>query len=44
MLAVTGGIERTEQQYAELFSQSGLRLERVIAAGVAMSILEARAA
>ena len=44
MLAVTGGIERTEQQYAELFSQSGLRLERVIPAGVAMSILEARAA
>jgi hypothetical protein len=44
MLAVTGGIERTEQQYAELFAQSGLRLERVIAAGAAMSILEARAA
>jgi SAM-dependent methyltransferase len=41
MLAVTGGVERTEAQYAALFATSGLRLERVIATGRPISILEA---
>jgi hypothetical protein len=44
MLVVPGGLERTEGQYAELLSVAGLRLERVIATRLAMSILEARAA
>jgi SAM-dependent methyltransferase len=30
MLVVTGGLERTEAQYASLFDAAGLRLERVI--------------
>ncbi|RUT99905.1 ubiquinone/menaquinone biosynthesis protein [Mesorhizobium sp. USDA-HM6] len=41
MLAVTGGLERTEAQYARLFEGSGLRLERVIDTGAPISILEA---
>jgi hypothetical protein len=41
MLAVTGGVERTEAQYAALFAAAGLRLERVIATGRPISILEA---
>ena len=41
MLAVTGGLERTEAQYARLFERSGLRLERVIDTGAPISILEA---
>jgi hypothetical protein len=28
MLAITGGIERTERQFAKLFAQAGLRLAR----------------
>jgi O-methyltransferase domain/Dimerisation domain len=44
MLAITGGLERTEAQYARLFAASGLRLERVIHTGVSLSILEASAA
>jgi SAM-dependent methyltransferase len=42
MLVVTGGVERTEAQYATLFAASGLRLERVISTDRAISILEAR--
>ena len=30
MLAVTGGLERSEDQYASLFADAGLRLEQVI--------------
>ena len=41
MLVVTGGVERTEAQYAALFAASGLRLERVISTGQAISVLEA---
>jgi hypothetical protein len=44
MLAVTGGLERTEAQYARLFEAAGLRLERVIHTGAPISILEASAA
>lgn len=41
MLAVTGGMERTEEQYARLFAQAGLRLARVIPTRAPLSILEA---
>jgi SAM-dependent methyltransferase len=41
MLAVTGGLERTESQYASLFDAAGLRLERVIHTRGPISILEA---
>ena len=41
MLAVTGGVERTEAQYGALFAAAGLRLDRVIATGRPISILEA---
>ena len=44
MLAVTGGLERTEAQYKRLFEVAGLRLERVIHTGAPISILEASAA
>jgi SAM-dependent methyltransferase len=44
MLAVTGGLERTEAQYATLFSAAGLRLERVIKTRGRISIIEAGAA
>ncbi|UVK57429.1 ubiquinone/menaquinone biosynthesis protein (plasmid) [Mesorhizobium sp. AR02] len=41
MLAVTGGLERTQTQYASLFGAAGLRLERVIQTRGPISILEA---
>ena len=41
MLAVTGGLERSEAQYARLFDAAGLRLERVIQTRGPISILEA---
>jgi len=41
MLAVTGGLERTEAQYADLFAAAGLQLERVIETSAPISILEA---
>jgi hypothetical protein len=41
MLVVTGGVERTEAEYAALFATAGLRLERVIPTGQPISILEA---
>jgi hypothetical protein len=41
MLAVTGGLERTEVQYQNLFATAGLRLERVIETKGPISILEA---
>ena len=44
MLAVTGGLERTEGQYASLFKAAGLRLERVIPTRGPISIIEACAA
>ncbi|WP_444542159.1 methyltransferase [Chelatococcus reniformis] len=44
MLAVTGGLERTEAQYAALLAAAGLRLERLIATPVPISLLEASGA
>jgi hypothetical protein len=44
MLTITGGIERTQQQFEKLFGQAGLRLERVIRIGTGISVLEARTA
>lgn len=41
MLAVTGGLERTEAGYASLLAAAGLRLERVISTSQPISILEA---
>jgi SAM-dependent methyltransferase len=41
MLVVTGGVERTEQEYAALLANAGLRLDRVHATGRPISILEA---
>jgi hypothetical protein len=41
MLAVTGGLERTEAQFASLFERAGLRLARVIGTEAPISILEA---
>jgi O-methyltransferase domain len=41
MLVVTGGVERTEAQYADLFATSGLRLARVIPTAQPISIIEA---
>lgn len=42
MLAVTGGRERTPQEYAELFGRAGLRLIRVVAAKSEMVVLEGK--
>lgn len=44
MLAVTGGLERTEAQYASLFEAADLRLEQVIQTPGPISILEAQRA
>jgi O-methyltransferase domain len=41
MLAVTGGLERTEAQYTRLFATAGLQLERVIQTRGPIAILEA---
>jgi hypothetical protein len=43
MLAVTGGLERTDAQYATLFDSAKLRLARVIPTREPISILEASA-
>lgn len=42
MLLTPGGQERTRNEYAELLSQAGFRLQRVIATASPMSIIEAR--
>lgn len=44
MLALPGGRERTEDEYAALFEEVGLRLTRVIDTGTQMSIVEGRVA
>ena len=44
MLAVTGGLERTEEQYAKLFEAAGLKFERVLPTKAPISIVEASAA
>ena len=41
MLAVTGGLERTQAEYASLLAAAGLRLERVISTSRPISVLEA---
>jgi O-methyltransferase domain len=41
MLTVTGGIERTRQEFCDLLSQAGFRLERVVATGTHQSVIEA---
>jgi hypothetical protein len=44
MLVLTGGQERTREQFAALFARAGLRLKRVYATESAMSIVEGVAA
>ena len=41
MLMVTGGQERTEDEYADLLARAGFRLERVIPTASPVSVLEA---
>jgi SAM-dependent methyltransferase len=41
MLVVTGGVERSEVEFAALFDAAGLRLERVISTDRLISVLEA---
>ena len=41
MLAIAGGRERTEAEYAELFSKSGLRLTRVVRTASPFGVIEA---
>ena len=41
MFAITGGRERTRDEFAELFRRSGLRLKKVHATSAALSVLEA---
>ena len=40
MLVITGGMERTVEQYSDLLVRAGLRLDRVIPTGRRISILE----
>jgi SAM-dependent methyltransferase len=42
MLVMTGGLERTEREYAELFARAGFRLSRVVPTASPFSVLEAR--
>jgi O-methyltransferase len=44
MMALPGGMERTQEEYAELASKSALRLERVVPTMSPYSILEMAAA
>jgi hypothetical protein len=41
MLLLTGGAERTEDEYADLLARAGFRLERVIPTRSPVSVLEA---
>jgi ubiquinone/menaquinone biosynthesis C-methylase UbiE len=41
MLAVTGGMERTEQEYHDLLSASGFALERIVATMAGVHVIEA---
>ncbi len=43
MMAVTGGLERTEEEYRDLFDRAGLSLTRVTHTECALSIIEGRA-
>jgi SAM-dependent methyltransferase len=42
MLVMTGGLERTEREYADLFAKAGFRLARVVPTASPFSVLEAR--
>lgn len=42
MMVITGGRERTEQEYRSLLASAGFRLERVLSAPGEISVLEAR--
>jgi len=44
MLAVTGGRERTESEYADLFGRAGLRLTRALSTASEMQLFEGAAA
>ncbi|MEO5323756.1 methyltransferase, partial [Mesorhizobium sp. CC13] len=44
MLAVPGGQERTEEEFARLFGAAGFRLTRTIDAGPRISIIEGKPA
>ena len=41
MLALTGGQERTREEFRDLFARAGLRLARVVKTACPLSILEA---
>jgi hypothetical protein len=41
MLAITGGRERTEREYAELLDASGFRLARVVPTAAEIHVIEA---
>jgi hypothetical protein len=41
MLAIAGGMERTEEQYGELLRRGGFRLTRVVPTGSAVSVIAA---
>ena len=40
MMMVTGGMERTEEEYAELLGQAGFRLSRVVPTESIISVVE----
>ena len=42
MLVMTGGLERTEKEYADLFAKAGFRLARVVPTASPFSVIEAR--
>jgi hypothetical protein len=44
MLVMTGGRERTEAEYAKLFSDSGLKLDRVVPTPTGLCLIEASVA
>jgi hypothetical protein len=41
MMLIVGGRERTEEQYRQLLSQAGLKLNRIISTAHEISIVEA---
>ena len=43
MLAITGGKERTEEEYGRLLAKAGLRLDRALPTKAPISVLEASA-
>jgi len=42
MLVLSGGLERTEEEYRRLLADAGFRLERIVPTASIMSVLEAR--